>query len=446
MGQFTKATAITVAARILNLIFGIGTSVILARLLGPEGKGIYTLAMLLPSLIVIFANLGIGPATVYYVAKGRYPRQEILGNNITFGLGIGSVAVFFGLLIALFFQKSVFHGVAQVYLLLALLLIPGDLLYAYLRHILLGCQSFKEYNIIDIIRSLLKLFVILIAVWVLKAGVGGALLAVAIAWFLSDVILFFLTRKIAGGVSFRLNFVYIREAAFYGLQTYLGSILTFLNYRIDIFLVNVFLNPVSVGFYSVGVLMVEKLWLVSLSAGLVLFPMSAAETTEQKRKELTPLVARTVLLLTAIGALLFFLLANLIVQFLYSDTFLPAVLPMQILLVGIVAISMSRVLAYDIAGRGRPILNTYVSAGTIVINIVLNLIWIPRYGIVGAASASSVSYGISLFAQLFVYCRVCGNSWANVLLPQRSDWLSYRLIGVNAAQWAKNKVREFLSV
>ena len=67
MSSYTKDTAITFITRIISLILGIVTSIIIARLLGPENKGIYTMAALLPQLIVTIADLGIGPATVYYV-------------------------------------------------------------------------------------------------------------------------------------------------------------------------------------------------------------------------------------------------------------------------------------------------------------------------------------------------------------------------------------------
>ena len=440
MGQFARGTAITFVARVLSLILGIATSIILARLLGPEGKGTYTLATLLPALIVTFANFGIGPATVYHVAQRRYPRREILGNNIVFALGIGMIGVLAGLVVAFFFQESIFPGVAQGYLLLALALIPVNLFFAYLQNILLGAQRFKEINLITILHTLLFLAFIVIALWILKAGIPGALLAAVLAWFLTNVVLLFWTWKVADGISFKLNPAYLRKAFVYGIQAHLGNILGFLNYRIDIFLVNGFLNPAAVGFYSIGVGLVEKLWLISQAASTVLFPRVAAETDEQRRKDFTPIVSRTVLWGTSLGALVIFFLSRWIVEFLYSTAFLPAVQPLQILLPGIVALSVSRVLANDIAGRGRPILNTYVSLGTLATNIILNLIWIPRYEIAGAAWASTVSYSVTLLARLFLYCRLSGNSWTKVLLPQRSDWALYRRTGLALGQWAKEKL------
>jgi len=444
MGTFTKNTTITFTARVLNLILGIGTSIVIARFLGPEGKGIYTLAVLLPTLIVTLGNLGIGPATAYYVARREYHRHEILGNNVILAFGVGAVGLLVGLIVVLFFRRNLFPGVAQGYLLLALALIPTGFLFTYLQNILLGAQRFKEYNFISILQGASFLAFIVIALWVLKIGVVGALLAGIAEWFLVDVILFLWTKRVAGGISLKFNPVYLKKALTYGVKAYLGNALQFLNYRLDMFLVNGFLNPAAVGFYSIGVGIAEKLWMVSQAASTVLFPRVAGETDEQRRKEFTPLIARTVLWVTAFGALVLALLSRWIILLLYSATFLPAVGALQALLVGIIALSAGRVLSNDIAGRGRPMLNTYVAMLTLVANVSLNLVWIPKYGITGAAWASTISYTASFLSALFFYCRLSGNRWTVIVFPQRGDWALYWKVGKALCQWALAKARGML--
>jgi len=100
---------------------------------------------------------------------------------------------------------------------------------------------------------------------------------------------------------------------------------------------------------------------------------------------------------------------------LYSSAFLPAVRPLQILLPGIVALSVGRVLANDVAGRGRVMLNNYAGLVTVATNVILNILWIPKYGIAGAALASTGSYTLAFFTQLFLYARLSGNHWTMVL-------------------------------
>jgi O-antigen/teichoic acid export membrane protein len=441
MGKFSTNTVITTITGILNLGFGVLTSVILARLLGPGGKGIYTLATLLPSLIVTFGNLGIAPATVYHMARGEFRRQEILGNNVLLSLGIGGLGVLAGLVVILFFRETVFPGVSSSYLLLALVLVPVEFFFSYVNYVLLGAQRIKEFNYVQIAQSGLFLGFVALTLLGLRAGVTGAILAGLFTWVIVDALVFRLAQWVARGIDFKPNTSYIKRATTYGVQAHLANILGFLNYRVDMFLINWFLNPAAVGLYSVGVGLVEKLWMVSYAASTVLFPRVAAETEEQRRKEFTPLVARTVLWTTALGAIALVLLSHWIVLLLYSEAFLPAVGALQALLVGIVALSAGRVLATDIAGRGFPGLNIFTGLAAVATNVVLNLLWIPRYGIVGAAWASTVSYMVSFFGNLFFYCRLSRNSWSKVVLPQRGDWALYLRAGLASGQWVREWIR-----
>lgn len=440
-GSFVRGTTITFTSGVLNLLIGIGTSVILARVLGPEGRGVYALATLLPSLIVTFGNLGIGHATVYYVARGQFRRQEILGNNVFLGLGIGILGVFAGLIVVVFFRQNVFPGVAPGYLFLALALVPAELFFSYVGCVLLGARYIKEFNYVQNAQSALFLGFVAITLFCLKAGVTGALVAGLLTWLIAGILVFCWAKKVAGGIDFSPNTSYIKQAALYGLQAHLSNILAFLNYRIDMFLVSGFLGPAAVGLYSVGVGLVEKLWMISQAASMVLFPRVAAESDEQRRKEFTPLVARTVLWTTALGALALVLLSQWIILLLYSEAFLPAVGALQALLVGIVALSVGRVLANDIAGQGFPRLNVYTSIAAVTANVALNILWIPIYGIVGAAWASTVSYTVSFLGSLFFYCCLSGNHWTTVLFPQRGDWVLYWRTAVSLGQWANGKLR-----
>jgi len=443
-GQFVRGTTVTFISGILSFLLGIGTSVILARVLGPEGRGIYALAILLPSLIITFGNLGIGPATVYYVARGEFRRQEILGNNVLLSVGIGGIGVLAGLIVVLFFREKVFPGVSPGYLLLALVLVPVEVLFSYVRYVLLGAQRIKEFNYVQIAQSILFPGFITLALLGLKAGVTGAILAELFTWVIVDALVFRLARRVAEGIELKPNISYIKRTTTYGIQAHLANILGFLNYRVDMFLVNGFLGPAAVGLYAVGVGLVEKLWMISYAASTVLFPRVAAETEEDRRKEFTPLVARTVLWITAMAALVLALLSRWIVLLLYSEAFLPAAGALQALLVGIVALSAGRVLANDIAGRGFPGLNIYTGLATVLTNVILNLLWIPRYGIVGAAWASTVSYTVLFLGALFFYCRLSGNRWTKVVFPQRGDWRLYFLVAKALYSWAWAKARAVL--
>ncbi len=351
---------------------------------------------------------------------------------------IGTVATLVGLGLVVLSQGQIFPSVAPSYLALALLLVPVNLFsQQYVNHILLGARRIKEFSAASVLQKLLFLPLVFLTTVVLGLGVFGALWATILSSTVLCVFLFPWVMRIAGGIRYRLNYAYLRDAFRYGIKAHLGNIIGFLNYRVEVFLLGIFLPVAAVGFYAVAVGLAEKLWFLSESASTVLFPTVSAEKDEYQRKTFTPLVSRNILFITALGAAALFLVSEWVIVLLYSEEYLLSVRLFRILLPGIVLLSASRILANDIAGRGLPLLNTYVGAIGVVLQVALNLVWIPRYGASGAAWATTVSYGITLAVRLWMYMRLSGNSWATVIVPQPSDWLLYRQL----ARLAWSRVR-----
>src|SRR5680860_722507 len=89
---------------------------------------------------------------------------------------------------------------------------------------------------------------------------------------------------------------YLRPALRYGAKAHLGNLASFLNYRMDIFLVNLFVGPAGAGLYSIAVRLVEQLWMISRAVSTVLLPpLSAMMGDDAGRRRLTPMIARFVL-------------------------------------------------------------------------------------------------------------------------------------------------------
>jgi O-antigen/teichoic acid export membrane protein len=84
------------------------------------------------------------------------------------------------------------------------------------------------------------------------------------------------------------------------------------------------------------------------------------------------------------------------------------------------------VLGNDIAGRGRPGLNSWVSGFSVAANLVLNFALDRRYGLNGAAWSSTVSYSAYFLMMLVLYCKIAKVSPRAVLVPTGSDMGGYR--------------------
>lgn len=426
MVGFVKNTIFTLLSRFSQLILGVGASVIIARVLGPEGKGVYSLAVLLPILLITFTQFGVGPATVFYIGQKKYSPKDVLGINIIFSIIISSVATLIGLIIVLFFSEDLFPGVAQEYLILALSLIPLQLFSVFVIDVLLGLQDIRNYNLVQLIRSGIFLFLIIIFLLGLKFGISGAIFAETLSFLIGCIILFVYVKKKIGGVRFSFKRAILKDFISYGSKSYLGSIATYLYLRIDIWMINLFLNPIAVGFYAVAVGLAEKIWLISKSAGTVLFPRVASERDVKRLKEFTPIVCRNIFFITAFVALLLFILGPWLIVLFYSNNFMESVIPFQVLLIGSIAIGGSRILTNDISGRGKPMINTYVAIISLVLNLLLNIILIPKFGIVGAAWASTASYALMFFLKVLIYAKVSGNKILDIVLIKKSDFKYYK--------------------
>jgi len=425
VGRFTKNTLITIATQGLIFVFGMGISVIIARILGPEKKGIYSLVILLPAFLVYFTNFGIGQATVFYLGKKKYPPKEIFGNNIIYTAIITIFAILTGLIIIFFFSNKLLPGVATKYLLLSLFLVPGQLFLGFILLILLGFQEIKKYNFILFFRVFLLFILAGIFLWVFHLGIKAAIVTEFLAVIIVCIVLFFMTKKQTNGISLRPNKNYFKDSFSYGIKFYLGSILYFLQSRIVMPLINVFLNPAMVGFYSLSIGISEKVWLISDAAGTVLFPKVSSGKDIKQLKEFTPLVFRSTLIIVILIAIILFASAHWLIILLYSNAYSQSIRPFQILLIGIVALSGFRILENDLKGRGKPILNTYVIALSLVLNIILNVVWIPKFGISGASWAATTSYTLALFISLIIYCKISGNRIKDVIFIKKIDLKLY---------------------
>jgi len=425
MGTFTQDTVVTFVTRCLSVILGLVISVIIARALGPEGRGVYSLAILLPGLLVTFTNLGINPATVFYVAKRKYSLREVFGNNIILTVSISILTVSIGLIIIPCFHNELFPGVGNEYLLLALGLVPFPLFFDFISHILVGMQKIKAYNILCLLQSFLFLILLSALLLGFQFGIKAAISAQIISSLLAGIALFFFVKKETQGIFFKPNRQYLKDVPFYGFKAHLGGVISFLHYRIDLFLINIFLNPFAVGLYSVAVALAEGMWLISRSVGTVLFPKLASEKDSESLKQFTPLVCRHVLIIVFSVAVLLYFLSQWLIALLYSETFLGSIQPFRILLIGAVAVSGHSVLVYFLMAAGRPMLVSYITGISVILNIILNVILIPHWGIIGAAWATTVSYSAMFMISLFVYSRISGTAVKDSVIPQKSDFQYY---------------------
>jgi O-antigen/teichoic acid export membrane protein len=431
--SFLKESLRTFASRILLVLINFPISILIARFLGPTGQSVYSSATTYATNIVVIGLLGIDAAHTYYLASGRYRSAQILGNSLLI-MGLLSL-----ILIPLFpyvlelATRSDDNSLAP-YLGIAALMIPVVGVRYLLLSVFMARRRIDMFNYIYMAGNLLLavmlaagfLYFQATAVWGLWAFIISQLVMViaAASW------VWVTERRLAVVESsgrFRLGFSFplLRHSLSYGLRGFLGTILTTFIYRFDTILVLRWLGNAAQGHYWVAVFLAEKLTHLTASVQAVLFP-HIAQASPDEANALTPRVCRNTLLWVCLAALVLYALSAPFILIFYSSAFEASIAPMRILLPGIAALTITKLLSADLSGRNKRFLPTLFMLLTLTLNLGLNWLWTRPHGIVGAAWASTIAYGTQALLMLFYFYRVTGIAPLAILLPQRDDWDAYR--------------------
>jgi O-antigen/teichoic acid export membrane protein len=404
--RFTRQVGITLITKVVNLSLSIAIAAIIARWLGPEGKGMLALALLVPGMLGLFLSGGINVANVYFAGSKKLDVSALSANSIGFTIliTIPGFAIVLGLT-SVGWLEAIVPGVPTWIVLLAMLGFPTNLLNGFFCTILQGLQRIEMVNLINLVQRIITLSLTILLVIVWKLSLLGALVAVLVSWTLSLIVSCMALRRHGGVLTPKWSYSVLRATLSFGLRGHIGNVLQFFNYRLDMFIVNFFLGPAGVGIYTVTVRLAELLWYLPNAVGFVIFPKAAASEPEEMNV-FTPRVFRITLGLTALGALGIGVIGRPVINFVFSSAFIGAYMPLLVLLPGVVLLGGSKVLTNEIAGRGYPHYNSLNAALALVVTVVLDLVLIPRYGVLGAALASSTAYAMVLFTAIAFYLTV----------------------------------------
>jgi O-antigen/teichoic acid export membrane protein len=305
-----------------------------------------------------------------------------------------------------------------------ILTVPFSLLLEFLISIILGQEKIITYNKINIFQAVFQLIAVSIFLLIFKQGVFGAIISYVLTIIFVTLLVVLFIKKYTK-IYFSYNKKIFKDLTKYGVKAYFGILAQFLNYRLDMFMVALFLTTASVGYYSIAVVIAEKLWMLPGTIATVLFPrISSIKDTEANN--LTPRIARHTFFIIFIISLILAMLTVPIIKILFGIDFLPSAVPLLILLPGIVALGGAKTLTADMAGRGKPQFGTYAAFTSLAVNFPLNLWLIPRWGISGAAFASSIAYIIFTLVVIGSFSKISQKSWSDILIIKKTDFQDYK--------------------
>lgn len=398
------------------LVLGIGyvASVVIARFLGAEGRGLVAVIQTATAVIAGIAGIGTQHAATYYAGRRAHRRGRVLGN----GLAHAGVLLVVSLGVALVAKSELQRHVAPGYdariWLLAALLVPIFYLDVLVTNLLSAQAAFGFRNKLNLAgRITTALAAVVVVAWQ-GWGVAGALIATAPTMVL----------PIIGGLRLlarnrpALSMPVYRASLRYGARVQIGALLHFLNGRFDVLVLSAFAPLSIVGAYAIAQIVAELVLLFPNALGYVLRAQVASSAPGASLAGPAMRLNGTLVALCVLGVAT---TGPLMILYGFGSEFRPALVPFAVLLPGMWFLSAGGLVQDTLAGRGRPGLSSLIAAAEVVITIGLDLLLIPQYGATGAAVASVCAYSFYGCASIIVLSRLDGVPARSLLFARRHE-------------------------
>lgn len=398
MKKYTKDTWITFITQGIILIIGFAYNILIARLLGPEGKGIVTIACLFPFIFAVIIGLGLDEGSIYIIAKNKDNHGPMFSNLLLASIIMSLLSFLFLYFCQDFLLANVLKNVNRNYFILISISIPFFIFLHNARAMFQGHSDFVRFNSLFILQNGANL--ILGAFLIIKFGVLGAI----VGFFISVVIASITSQVwlLKYGRPRNFNFTLLKSGLWFGVRNKAGFVIDFVNKRLGVFIVNYFIGSREVGYYAMAISFAEILYKLPEAFGMTLFPRTA-QLSKEKGNEITSLILRNVLFFMFSCGFLFAFIIKPLIFITVGKSFYPSLIPFLILLPGIIFMGITRIITSNFQGQGVPEYGTYLTAVSAVFTIALSLILIPTYKAVGAAIAATISYGISAVLSIIIF-------------------------------------------
>jgi len=400
--------------------------VVLARFLSVEERGLYSVAGTLAGLLAAVGTFGWPAASIYRLRRTGSPPAEVTSAALV-GIVASSTLV---LIVCVAFEpwisRRFLNGAPPTLLYLAAALVPCFLTgRVFGSGIARGINRFGIHNLYRVGLRLAELAAFVIALVVFDTGVVG-LLAIFLALEASGALLLVASVGSHTGFSGRARWDEITSSLRYGLKSYLQTIADRIHQRIDIFMIAALLrDPEQVAYYTIAGNLVGRLATVPESLAAAAFPQLAASGPAEAAR-FSARLSRNAVALAIPATLGFAAIAPLLLPFVYGAPYRASIEPFLILIPGMALKTVPRIVARYFMAIDRQKVNIAAQLAALIANVSLNLMWIPRYGILGAAAASLVSYTLEalVIATAFVATTRC--SVGELLVVRRSDVTRFR--------------------
>ncbi|MFA7193551.1 MAG: flippase [Candidatus Paceibacterota bacterium] len=394
--KYFKNTGWLFAGRIFSLAISFFVGIYVARYLGPSNYGLMSFAISFVGIFGVLSSLGIDEIVNREIVKNHNIKDKIIGTAFFIKIS-GSVLAIFFIFLASFAITDEMFTLILIWL-FSLHYVPQafNVIETYFQSQVLSKKIVKAQILSGIISAVLKLGVIL-----LNKGIFWLLFIYVVE--IALVALFLIVAFLKSGHHFK-NWKFDKKIALSLLRDSWPMILSGLSVgvymKIDQIMINHFLNNEATGIYAISVKLSEIWYLIPTIIGASIFPaiinsLSVSnEKFESRLSKLYFVMFWSSLIFSAVVSIF----AQKIITLLFGEQYIGATPVLQVYIWSLVAVSLGIVIGKYLIAKNLTKITLYTTIIGALLNIVLNIILIPKMGIAGAAYATIISYLVVNFS------------------------------------------------
>ncbi len=401
--SIAKNTAYITTAFVLQKILAFFYVALIARNTGPELIGKYFFALSFTTVFSIFMDMGLTPVLIREVAKYNKKAKKYFNNIVT---------------LKLFFSVTTLIGIFITINLMGYDSFTKNLVYMASIVMLLDSLTLTFYGLLRSHQVLKVEAIGIILYQVITVMLGGAIVLLAdpqtaiplliavlcISSFLNAIYSFVLAKKVSGvKFVFSINKKFAKYAIIIASPFFLAGIFNRIYTHIDMILLSKLAGDAYVGWYGVANKFVFAMQFIPSAFVASIYP-AMSNYFEHSRGKLIKTFERSITYLMIISVPICFgaiSLSREIITTLYGPEFTNSILPLNLLSVSLIFVFLYFPVGSLLNASNRQKRNTMNMGIAMLINVILNLVLIPKYNLAGAATASIISQGLMLFLGMY---------------------------------------------
>jgi len=401
-----KTSFIVFIGIILSKIMGYAYRIIVARSFGPEIYGLYTIALMIIGFVGAFASIGLQEGIIRFIPLYR-GKNKIVSHIIKKAkiilLLTGICSGFLLYILSEIIANNVFHNANLiVFLKIFSVLIPISIISNLYLSILRGFEKIGWYSFIfNILQNIIKVSTLVIFVYI---GLNGAYSTIYSQFIATATVLVVSYLAVKFSIK-ELNNYHIpsnikenkimQRVYSYSWPIVFASVVYVLFSWVDSFFIGYFIDAEAVGFYNSAVPIAFLLLFVPDLFMQLFLPLITRMYSNKNKilvKEISKQICKWIFMFNLPLFLLMILFPGAIINILFGPEYLAAENSLRLLLIGVFFSSICIVSQNLISmiGKSRLILMNMIIVT--IINVILNIILIPKHGINGAAFSMSFSF------------------------------------------------------